>query len=146
MPRKKVVKKAKLKRQKQTAKNKKNFAPVFVSTLQPESEIIHKINLCEEGRDNFLAKSISESVRQSKGQNYLEQTPVPQPIAQFANLDAPIKTPLKESQTRQIHLACSEDNKKPKLFTKAVLYSIAFSGNDPLILLHIFSILAGSVL
>ena len=83
--------KAKIKKRKSAVPKKRKSVPVFVSIFQPENEAIHKINLREESSNTFFANLISESIKQSRAQNYLSQTPVPRPVAKFANLEAPFK-------------------------------------------------------
>src|SRR3989344_314186 len=103
-------------KQKKTAKSKKNkiskrgvlvskkicggrgkSAPVFVSKLQPLAEAVHKINLRQESENKILASAIYKSLKQSRTQNYLRETPVPRPaeVARFADLSAPLKPPAK---------------------------------------------------
>ncbi len=117
-------------------KHKKNIR----RNTKPVGNFVYKINLREENSNTFFTNLISESIKQSRAQNHLEQTPVPRPVEKFADFDsssAPVKPPVKFANILDPRIVPFDSNaqEKKKFFTKGVLYSVLAG----LILAGIFS-------
>jgi len=119
---------------KSTIRKTKNKA-IFVPASFQEEGAVHRINLRDKNYDAVFADAITESIRQSRAQNYLQELPIPvrpeNTVAQFADFSGSSVQEAGQDQagflspeTQQNPPAGRQEKSRRKLFTKAVLYSI----------------------